>query len=580
MSSLSRFVTSGITRVDGESLIEGPDGVYVADVTNAAVLPNGATTARSLADWAADAINVLDFGAKGDGATDDTAAIQSALDNASPNRVVYFPYGYTFMVDIINVPSGKVLHIDGTIKANPAQNGNNNNGICFTGSNSVITGSGTGIIDGNMTFQTGSNPSAGIFSVYSGIENIYVENITIQNFRNWPVNFTNVTNSTTRRCNLLNSGSSAQYAASSVNCWFEECFVSGINDLGVGLYGGVSGSGVVRCTVTNCQAAGPFVLLDSGQPGIPTDNQICENIVYGNSGQGIYVGSNLAGSIPKNITIRGNIVHNNQGVPINVNACNGLIVNENLLHDNPLNTSAADIFLEGGCSTGVVNGNTIINPQTGGTTGSAILCDLPNFLQISNNVCRDNQATPSMKYGISGNLGNNCSVTGNYYSGYITSADNLIYGFDSTSGLNTDANKASLIGSPLITGTPVFAGVILPSQTTGFFNYGLAISWNYSGGDGEVDFFLGNQGASGGANFYQVNGSGDVTGGPILKLQPNGSLISNGLLQIGGVSGPTWSTGNAAPTGTATNGSLYSNSSGTTGSTLYVYVAGAWKNLA
>lgn len=38
-------------------------------------------------------INVLDFGATGDGTTDDTVAIQSALDSATSGGVVYFPSG-------------------------------------------------------------------------------------------------------------------------------------------------------------------------------------------------------------------------------------------------------------------------------------------------------------------------------------------------------------------------------------------------------------------------------------------------------------------------------------------------------
>jgi hypothetical protein len=41
-------------------------------------------------------INVKDFGAKGDGVTDDSAAIQAAVD-AGKGKTVYFPGGYTFL---------------------------------------------------------------------------------------------------------------------------------------------------------------------------------------------------------------------------------------------------------------------------------------------------------------------------------------------------------------------------------------------------------------------------------------------------------------------------------------------------
>ena len=44
------------------------------------VLPTGSTTARTLADRAADVIDVRDYGAKCDGATDDSAAFNAAID--------------------------------------------------------------------------------------------------------------------------------------------------------------------------------------------------------------------------------------------------------------------------------------------------------------------------------------------------------------------------------------------------------------------------------------------------------------------------------------------------------------------
>lgn len=62
------------------------------------------------------AINVREAGAKGDGETDDTAAIQASIDRAAESgRIVYVPYG-TYVINQekpLNIPSGTKLYGDG-----------------------------------------------------------------------------------------------------------------------------------------------------------------------------------------------------------------------------------------------------------------------------------------------------------------------------------------------------------------------------------------------------------------------------------------------------------------------------------
>lgn len=49
-------------------------------------------------------VSVKSAGAKGDGQTDDTAAIQAALDNAQPDQIVYFDHGAYVITSTIKVP--------------------------------------------------------------------------------------------------------------------------------------------------------------------------------------------------------------------------------------------------------------------------------------------------------------------------------------------------------------------------------------------------------------------------------------------------------------------------------------------
>lgn len=58
------------------------------------VLANGSTERRTLGERFADVVNVKDFGAKGDGTADDTAAIQAALN---AGKEVFFPSG-TYLI--------------------------------------------------------------------------------------------------------------------------------------------------------------------------------------------------------------------------------------------------------------------------------------------------------------------------------------------------------------------------------------------------------------------------------------------------------------------------------------------------
>ena len=76
------------------------------------IFPNLATatetyTARQIAD----ALNVRDFGAKGDGTTDDSAALQSALDAAhSKGTIVYVPGGTYLVRHHLNFKSGTTVY--------------------------------------------------------------------------------------------------------------------------------------------------------------------------------------------------------------------------------------------------------------------------------------------------------------------------------------------------------------------------------------------------------------------------------------------------------------------------------------
>lgn len=76
----------------------GHNVVIPLDVSPSAVTATGSTTARFLKDRFADVVNVKDFGATGNGTTDDTGAIQAALNFAMPTgKEVFVPSG-TYLI--------------------------------------------------------------------------------------------------------------------------------------------------------------------------------------------------------------------------------------------------------------------------------------------------------------------------------------------------------------------------------------------------------------------------------------------------------------------------------------------------
>ena len=75
----------------------------VASVDNVQVTATGSTQARAIKDRFADVVNVKDFGATGDGTTDDTSSIQAALNTTA--KAVYFPEG-TYVIQATSETTG------------------------------------------------------------------------------------------------------------------------------------------------------------------------------------------------------------------------------------------------------------------------------------------------------------------------------------------------------------------------------------------------------------------------------------------------------------------------------------------
>jgi polygalacturonase len=105
---------------------------------------------------AARTFNVLDFGAKGDGVTLDTAAIQRAIDRAAGNGgQVLIPRKHTFLIGTLALKGGLDFHLEGTLLISTNQADYAGDGV-ITASNAPdlkITGPGK-ILGRSLSFMT------------------------------------------------------------------------------------------------------------------------------------------------------------------------------------------------------------------------------------------------------------------------------------------------------------------------------------------------------------------------------------------------------------------------------------------
>jgi hypothetical protein len=493
MSSLSRFVTSGITRVDGESLIEGADGVYVADVTNAAVVATGGFTARSLSARAADTVNVLDFFEP-----DDVDATQAIIRALAVGTTIYFPYNSNIpyaIGSLIELPNAEIEFFGdpGTTLNFYNQGQIVQNNINATGFRNLqmaclnnlpiitLTGPANGIRDGALY-----NISHCFFYDLPGSEH--------SSF----ITLIDAVGGRIADCVFLSSSTylvdHVLMQSSSVNCSFSNCIFEGFTTRSAIAF---------VCDTNTTGHQGPRIINCLGTGGA----------------NGLYFGGNATCSI---------------GVAL-ISCC---------MFDSIPNTA---LYMSN--CTGVTLSNCWIAASN--STSAPIVFGPEQCNAITFQGCQIAPASGNLSpYTLDGSAntgGTTVYIMGGHVTGGSTGfADNVTYctvGVYDTNTLNFSSASSEYLFNPSLNNQ----AILMP--TDGNSNLVLAAS-----GTGTVN-----------TNSPLFVGEGlSLAGSQTIKLSAGAEILN----------------GTTTPSAAAPTGSLYINSSGTTGSTLYVYVAGAWKNLA
>ena len=320
-----------ITAVNAKPLITISLLILLFGITaNASAIENCATAPTSPL-----VVNVKDKGAKGNGSTDDTAAIQAAVDQvAGSGGTVLVPDG-TYLIDAITsvkIKSDITFRMSkGTIlKALP--NGKDGYNII-----NVSDASNVNVIDGTLIGErdehTASTGEWGMGIILRGATNVVIEGVTAK------------------------------------NCWGDGFYISGVSKnvkfcsviadnnrrQGMSIIS-VDGMVVKDSVFKNTSGTAPQAGIDlEPNDGDTISNvQIVNSQFIGNKGTGILFAQVSKHSFIKNITLDGNDISSNAGGIRIINTTGHRIIN-NLLKDN----QGYGIGLYEGSKGNSITGNTL-----------------------------------------------------------------------------------------------------------------------------------------------------------------------------------------------------------------------------
>jgi parallel beta-helix repeat protein len=341
----------------------------VQDTTKSATASLTVTSTQALAGT-----SVKSYGAKGDGVTDDTAAIQACFN---ANSTVLIPDG-TYMINAVQgsgvwglmMPSGLTINMTSGATLKCITNSSTDYGILCTngGSNITINGNGGNIV-GDRATHTGTGGESGM-GLYLNGSNIKVYN--------------------------LNSS----------ECWGDGFYICD-NSSNINLYGCVGNHNrrqglsitagstflISGCTFSNTTGTDPQCGIDVEPNGsVPvTGVHITNCQIFGNAGGGVQqgnVGNVASGTLLENCNIysNGGGGYNDGGIRF-VETHDNTIQNNNV-HDNKNGGILLDTNAGIGCPNTTVTGNTVTN-----NAGWGISASLSNGSTITGNTISGNSGT-------------------------------------------------------------------------------------------------------------------------------------------------------------------------------------------
>jgi parallel beta-helix repeat protein len=374
--------------------VPGAAAAQAADVSGAMVRPEGGTNARTLAALLGTVHDVKNFGAAGDGGTDDTAAIQATLTHAAwQGGSVFIPDGIYLISGALAVdrPNLRIIGASWNAKLVRAP-GNNAQLLALYGPGCFVS---TLAIDGN-----GPSDAAGGELSLAGADS-EAANILVLNSRKVAIGIA-ADRCTVRDCTIVGL---ADPDIQSYGVWADNnnagTMIRDNHITNTGIDGiGVGGDGfqVIGNYLANCHA---HIAIGGGQIVVYNDAGKTRNgLILGN--QVAAGNSPVSGGIELNgqdITVVGNSINDQKFFGIAIDSGGGFLFEANTISNCGTATPGTDVISYG--------------------AGIAIPPGTSDF-KISGNRFIDDQAVPTTTCGVLVNEGdsNTYSIVNNTFSGH------------------------------------------------------------------------------------------------------------------------------------------------------------------
>jgi hypothetical protein len=345
-------------------------------------------------------LNVVDYGAVGNGVADDTAAIQAAIDAAftAGGGVVVVPSG-TYLLGAVTVTgiatgvagivlkNNVVLQLDGTLKVK-----NNAYGIgAFYGAirslDTGLTGAsivGKGTVDGNKANQIANTQASNIYLTCT--YNVTIDGINSFNSNGMGIQLVPVTGATHTACSIVNTFVSdctniGIQVAHSLFMTINNNRITTCVDNGIDVYGDDGDTSPDNGLITICGNTIGNVLTGVF---LETTNRTS---VVGNTVNGATTGyhSNRINGAASEITITGNVSDDCDTALIVSGDTNGVLINSNAFG---FSVAGMQFGFAGGNVSYAVAENNLLTPTSTTTPLISIVGVTASFLNIKNNYYR------------------------------------------------------------------------------------------------------------------------------------------------------------------------------------------------